>query len=158
QFLSDIVDSPYMDDLNQYTAHPRGTIAQTNGIAGPLPWQDYVPSVLGSSVTDGDIQSAIQTEIANHAVVSRGGNRLYFVFLEPGVGVSDQPGAAGYHGVDQNGDYYAVVLYGATPAGTKNLTDFQKMTTTASHELVEAITDPISNISVLTNPVGTIEG
>jgi hypothetical protein len=151
RFLSNLVASPYMATLAQagpngtpYTASPRGTVAQTNGLAGPLPWQDYIPAALGSSVTDSDIQKAIDVEIKSFRTVPPSKSNLYFVFLPPGVSVSDVTGVTGYHSIDANGNYYAVIFYGntATPAKTKGLTDFQKMTVTASHELVESVTDP----------------
>ncbi len=141
-FLADLVNSPYMDDLEQYTANPRGTIAQTNGIAGEIPSEDFISANLGTSVTDAEIQNVIDAEINSHRVVAPAPNSLYFVFLEPGVIVSDQSDDSGYHSVDGEGNYYAVITYGAQPAGTSNLSDFESMTVTSSHELVESITNP----------------
>ena len=120
---------------------------------------------LGSSITDGQIQYAIQQSILNGHAYQPGGNSLYVVFVQPGVSVVDSQGQssargdfAGYHsffvGRDNRGAShyipYAVIPCpggGANPPpqlyGYKN--ELAEMTDAASHEVAEAATDPLLN-------------
>jgi hypothetical protein len=95
-------------------------------------------------------------------------NRLYVIFVEPGVAVMDSRGATsdrpggflGYHGAFTGFDAYgyahairyAVITYPG--AGTNNffvpgLNAFDTMTKVASHEIAEAVTDPDVNYARL---------
>ena len=75
-------------------------------------------------------------------------NMLYFVYLPPGVAVV-QGGArscqafCGYHN-DVNGQIvYAVMPFPDCPGCAGGLSTLDALTSTSSHELCEAITDPI---------------
>jgi hypothetical protein len=102
-----------------------------------------------TTIADSDIQSLIKQEISNDSAVPQPTtDSLYFVYLPPGVTISLDGGTScsnfcGYH-KDINGNiFYAVMPYpdcgGCT--GARAVTD--ALTTTSSHELCEAITDPV---------------
>jgi len=75
-------------------------------------------------------------------------NSLYFVFTPPGVAISLDGSSScttfcGYHN-DINGQiFYAVMPYPDCTGCTGALTVLDAITSTTSHELSEAITDPI---------------
>jgi hypothetical protein len=158
-FLGNIADSQYMDDLSQYVDGPRGTVAQVAGLAGPVPLEDFVPATLTDVVTKQDVESYILREIHASPAMQAAGpaapNDLYFVFLPPGVEL-DKGSAFGFHYTIEDGAsprYYAVVAYpgrvdhpdGTTTQNPKDASSkFDTITITASHELVEAVTNPSS--------------
>lgn len=104
---------------------------------------------LRSSVSDSAIQHMLQFEIANNpAVAQPTPNTLYFVYLPPGVRVVQGGGAScqafcGYHNDIAGQVFYAVMPFPGCTGCTGGLASFDALTTTSSHELCEAITDPI---------------
>ena len=75
-------------------------------------------------------------------------NTLYFVYLPPGVSVTQGGGQSckvfcGYHSDIGGSVFYAVMPYPTCQGCTGSLSAFDALTSTSSHELVEAITDPI---------------
>jgi hypothetical protein len=102
-----------------------------------------------ADVADADIQRLIQAEIASDpAVAPPTPNSLYYVFLPPGVtagldGASSCVNFCGYHG-DIGGElFYAVMPYPDCGGCTSGMPVLDALTVTSSHELCEAITDPI---------------
>ena len=101
------------------------------------------------SVEDADIQRFVQEEIASDpAVPQPTANSLYFVFLPPGVTVGLDGGSScvsfcGYHSAIDDKVFYAVMPYPDCGGCTGGLTVFDALTSTSSHELCEAITDPV---------------
>jgi len=99
-------------------------------------------------VQDSAIQQMLQTQISAGAFPAATPDTLYFVFLPPGVQVI-QGGAAsckvfcGYHDAINNNIFYAVMPYPGCAGCLGGLADFEALTSTTSHELCEAITDPI---------------
>ena len=91
----------------------------------------------------------LQHQIATNATFPQpSANTLYFVYLQPGVSIV-QGGArscqafCGYHN-DINGQiFYAVMPYPGCNGCRGPLSAFDALTSTSSHELCEAITDPI---------------
>jgi hypothetical protein len=111
---------------------------------------------------DSTIRGAIQAEIDNGWLQAPTSNRLYIVYVEPGVAVMDQSGATslsdflGYHGAFAGHDglgypasiRYAVIPYpgAATGGQTANgLDTFDSLTCVTSHEFAAALTDPDVN-------------
>jgi hypothetical protein len=102
------------------------------------------------TVSDHAIQLLLQHEIQSNAAFPQPGpNTLYFIYLQPGVSVS-QGGArscqafCGYHSnVDGQPIFYAVMPYPGCTGCLGGLDAFDALTGTSSHELAEAITDPI---------------
>jgi hypothetical protein len=103
----------------------------------------------GSSVDDSDIQSMLQQQIsADQGFPQPGPNTLYFVYLPSGVTVTLQGSQScttfcGYHDAFNSQTYYAVEPYPDCDGCLGSLAIFDALTTTSSHELCEAITDPV---------------
>src|SRR5579872_619242 len=96
QFASLIVQSPYMDMMTNAGYNVmRGSA--TTGVVDPL----LINKAVG--ITDGQIQSEIQAEINAGKVQAPDANRLYMVYVEPGVAIHTSFGNSitdflGYHG------------------------------------------------------------
>lgn len=120
----------------------------------------------GYYLTDTTIRGEIQRFITANSLQPPDANRLYVVYVEPGVAIMNDHDHnstsirdfAGYHtafaGRTANGYaadiHYAVIAY---PGGYNytfpGLTPFGSMTLTASHEIAEAATDPNVNYRAL---------
>jgi hypothetical protein len=144
QFFDYVVTSALIDQMAEYSVPGKGIShgarIGTATLATPPP---------GRSVTDSALQQFVQHEIStNSAVPKPTPNSLYFVFLPPGVSVSQGGGRScmtfcGYHN-DINGQiYYAVMPYPGCAGCSGGLAALDALTSTSSHELCEAITDPI---------------
>ncbi|HVC78441.1 MAG TPA: hypothetical protein VND96_18195 [Candidatus Micrarchaeaceae archaeon] len=142
-FFDYVVTSPLIDQLGEYGVAGRNI---SHGASlGAMP----IPGALAASVDDSAIQQLIQQQIStNSAVPQPTPNSLYFVFAPPGVAVSLGGSSScstfcGYHS-DINGQiFYAVMPYPDCTGCTGSLTALDALTSTTSHELCEAITDPI---------------
>jgi hypothetical protein len=143
QFFDFILASELMDQLTEYSV-PGQTIGHgsrigTTILSSPEP---------GSSVQDSAIQKLLQNEIDAGNLPAARSNTLYFVFLPDGVTV-EQGGSAscqafcGYHDSFGRNVYYAVMPYPGCAGCTGGLALLDALTSTTSHELCEAITDPI---------------
>jgi len=143
QFFDFVVTSPLLDQLAEYNVagmtigHGSRTGSVTLSAAPP------------PSVADADIQSFLQKEISTDpAVPQPTANSLYFIFLPPGV-TSTLNGAAscsnfcGYHSDIGGNVFYAVMPYPDCSGCTGSLSVLDALTSTTSHELCEAITDPV---------------
>ncbi|HEY8813546.1 MAG TPA: hypothetical protein VIP57_00350 [Candidatus Dormibacteraeota bacterium] len=142
-FFDFFVASPLLDQMAEY-----GVAGSTIG-HGANRGAIAVPGSLGSSVDDSAIQQLIQQQIStNSAVPQPTPSSLYFVFAPPGVAVSLGGSSSctsfcGYHN-DINGQiFYAVMPYPDCTGCTGSLSVLDALTSTTSHELCEAITDPI---------------
>jgi hypothetical protein len=99
-------------------------------------------------VTDAAIQQMLEGEVARRSLPATTANTLYFVFLPPGVAVvagKDRSCQAfcGYHDRSTGGLYYAAVPYPNCAGCTGGLAVLDALTSVCSHELAEAITDPV---------------
>src|ERR1700730_14095944 len=143
QFFDYILTSALMDQLAEYNvASYKISHGKGSGTAVITP-----PAQI--SVNDKTIQHELETEIAsNTAFPQPSGNTLYFALMPQGVkvvqgGASSCQAFCGYHN-DINGQiFYAVMPYPGCPGCTGGLKPFDALTSTSSHELCEAITDPI---------------
>ncbi len=142
QFFSDIVASPLIDQLAEYNAPGKaighGSFIGTRIVTALAPV---------GSVTDSEVRGALTAWIKAKVVPRNTRNTLYFIFLEPGI-VSIMGGSkscqnyCGYH--DRAGSvYYAVMPYPSCSGCLGGLAAFDALTATSSHELCEAITDPV---------------
>lgn len=156
QFLSTLVSGPYMDMLTGagYGVN-RGTASA--GVVDNLSINKSV------DLTDSQIQTDLKTLISNSksGLQTPDANRLYMVYVEPGVVVqmgsaTSQTSFLGYHGAFADGS--SVVHYAVMPApGSPNPTPasqgfssaFNELTSVSSHELAEAVTDPNVNYSTM---------
>jgi hypothetical protein len=113
-------------------------------------------------LTDSGIRNEIQRYINAGYLQQPDVNRLYVVYVEPGVAIlndhdnnsTSTRNFAGYHGAFGGRTaygyaadiHYAVIAYASSPnGGFPGLTPFGTMTLTASHEIAEAATDPNVN-------------
>jgi len=143
RFLQVVVASPYVDQLAEY-----GTDRQAIG-RGRYVGTATVPDSLGTNVTDSAIRHMLQQQLTSGSgVPAPTPDTLYFVFLPPGVSVvagGDRSCQAfcGYHSDIGGTVFYAVMPYPGCGGCTGNLSALDALTSTSSHELCEAITDPV---------------
>jgi hypothetical protein len=142
-FFDFILTSPLLDQLAEYSAPGKsighGKRTGTNILTSPDP---------GKTVQDSAIQSLLKSELASGTIPPANANSLYFVFLPPGTQVKQGGSASckdfcGYHDATPDGVFYAVMPYPGCAGCVGGLTLFPALTSTSSHELCEAITDPI---------------
>jgi hypothetical protein len=141
-FFDYVVASPLIGQLSEYDVQEFriGHGRRTGAIAVTTP--------VAATVSDRDVRDFVREQIAaNPAVAQETPNSLYFVFLPPGAaselnGASSCVNFCGYHN-DDSGLYYAVLPYPDCEGCTGGMALFDSLTTTASHELCEAITDPV---------------
>jgi hypothetical protein len=152
QYLSALVGGSYMDMLNNAGyGVGRGTAS-----AGAV---DNIG--LSGSISDSQIRSDLAAMIGSGKVQAPDANRLYMVYVEPGVEVTmgsanSKTSFLGYHGAFADGGnviHYAVLPFPGTPnpnPGSQGFaSNFDELTTVSSHELAEAVTDPNVNFSTL---------
>lgn len=142
-FFDYVLTSALLDQLTEYSvagqAIGHGSRVGTATVTTPVPRR---------TVTDSRIQHLLQQEVSTGTLPAPDGNTLYFVYLPPGVAIT-QGGSrscqafCGYHS-DINGQlFYAAMPYPGCAGCTGGLQPFDALTSTSSHELCEAITDPI---------------
>jgi hypothetical protein len=143
QFFDFILTSALLDQLAEYSVPGKqivhGTRIGSTSVTTPEP---------GKSVQDSAIQKMLQQEISAGTFPTPNPNTLYFVMLPPGVEVIQGGSAScqafcGYHDATSAQIFYAVMPYPGCPGCTGGLAPFDALTSTTSHELCEAITDPI---------------
>lgn len=142
KFFADILVSPAIDQLSEYNvpgqAIGHGSFTGTKVIGTHAPV---------GSVTDSTIQAQVRRWIKGKTVPKNTKNTLYFLYLEPGV-VSIMGGSrscqsfCGYHN-NVGAIYYAVMPYPTCDGCRGGMSVFDVLTGTSSHELCEAITDPV---------------
>jgi hypothetical protein len=142
-FFDYILTSALMDQLGEYSVPGKsighGKRTGTVTLASPAP---------NSPVEDGAIQQLLQQEIAAGTLPAAGPQSLYFFFLPPGVQVVMGGSAScrefcGYHDSTSGNIFYAVMPYPGCSGCTGGLAVADALTSTTSHELCEAITDPV---------------
>lgn len=155
-FFDYILTSSLMDQLAEYSVSQYqigygqrvGTVTLTT------------PDV-GNSVDDSDIQQMIQQQISGGNLPQSNPNLIYFVFLPSGVTVTQSGSAScdvfcGYHDAISNDIFYAVMPFPDCSGCSSGLSNFDALTVTASHELCEAITDPVPGEGWYDNQNGEI--
>ena len=143
-FFAYILTSPLIDQLAEYNTSNasigHGSFVGTATVPTPAPPR---------SVTDAALQHFLQEQLLNNpALPQPDANTLYFVYLPPGVtavmgGGRSCQAFCGYHDNINGQIFYAVMPYPGCAGCTGDLSVFQALTSTSSHELCEAITDPI---------------
>jgi hypothetical protein len=143
QFFDFVLTSALMDQLAEYGV--RGRAIGHGSRAGAVILSTDPPS----AIADADVQQLIQQEISTDAAVPPPTpNSLYFVFLPPGVTITLDGAAScsnfcGYHSDINGTTFYAVMPYPDCSGCTGTLAVLDALTSTSSHELCEAITDPV---------------
>jgi hypothetical protein len=142
RFFGDILTSSLIDQLAEYNV---GAKKIGHGkFTGTATITDAAPA---HSITDAALQTQLRKWIAAKRVPKTTPNTLYFVYLEPGI-VSIMGGSkscqsyCGYHSNTGN-VYYAVMPYPSCAGCLGNMQALDALTATSSHEMCEAITDPV---------------
>jgi hypothetical protein len=142
-FFDFILTSSLIDQLGEYSV-PGKTIGHGKRI-GSLNLTDSEP---GKSVDDPTIQTTLQSAIDAATLPAPTANTLYFFFLPPGTQVTMSGAASckdfcGYHEATPNNVFYAIMPYPGCTGCQGGLATLAALTSTSSHELCEAITDPM---------------
>jgi hypothetical protein len=144
QFFGFVVSSSLVEQLAEYSV-PGHTIGHGSYIGTAAITQP----TLSHSVTDAAIQNTLEQEIkSNSSVPKPDANTLYFIYLPPGTAVV-QGGSrscqafCGYHDTFGSGIYYAVMPFPNCAGCLGGMAKLDALTSTSSHELCEAITDPV---------------
>ncbi len=153
-FFAAVTQSPYLDFLTEYDTPSqrirRGSFAASYELSAPPMGSDAGASV----VTDAMIQQQLTALLDQGAVPAATPSSLYFLFFPPGVTISDTWGSScqafyGYHDsfAYQGQNVFYAVIPDLGPGGCKGqydgLTTDQITTLVCSHELIEAVTDPV---------------
>ena len=142
-FFQFIVTSSLMDEMTEYNvpdkAIQHGSFIGTANVRTPAP---------RAKAKDASIRKLIQREIVKGTLPKSTPDTLYFVFAPPGTSIVDGTHAScsqfcGYHNSIGNGLFYAAMPYPDCNGCLGGMNDFDALTGTSSHELCEAITDPI---------------
>jgi hypothetical protein len=142
-FFDFILTSSLIDQLAEYS------VAQYQIAHGKMVGSITLTSPeVAKTVDDSAIQKMIQQQISAGQFPASNPNLIYFVFLPSGVTVTQGGSASckvfcGYHDAISTGVFYAVMPYPDCSGCSSNFSSFEALTVTASHELCEAITDPI---------------
>jgi hypothetical protein len=131
-----------MDQLAEYN------VSEYNISHGRHIGTTTIDSPLGVSITDSAIQQTLQQLIASSNVPQPTSDTLYFFYLPPEVqvvmgGLASCRAFCGYHNHISGQIFYAVMPFPGCPGCLGSLPVFDALTYTSSHELCEAITDPI---------------
>jgi hypothetical protein len=141
-FFTKIVVSPLIDQLGEYSvsgqAIGHGKFIGTKVIKTGAPV---------GSITDSAIQSQLKAWLKAGTVPKATPDTLYFIYLDPGIvsimgGGSSCKNYCGYHN-NVGSVYYAVMPFPTCSGCLGGMAVLDALTGTSSHELCEAITDPI---------------
>jgi hypothetical protein len=142
RFFKDILVSTLLDQMAEYNV--KGQTIGHGSFLGSAVRSDAAPA---GSVSDAAVRLQLKRWIKTKAVPKTTANTLYFIFLEPGV-VSTMGGSkscqsyCGYHNaIDRV--YYALMPYPSCAGCLGGMNVLDALTGTSSHELCEAITDPV---------------
>lgn len=142
QFFADILVSSLLDQLAEYNVP--GKVIGHGSVTGSVIIANGAPV---GSVSDSAVKAQLTKWIKAKTIPKQKPQTLYFVYLEPGI-VSIMGGSkscqnyCGYHN-NTGPIYYAVMPYPSCAGCLGGLTTLDALTGTSSHELCEAITDPI---------------
>ena len=143
QFFDFVLGSALIDQLAEYNVS--GHSIGHGSLIGTVTLTQSSPK---SSVTDAALQQLLQDQIDSSSVPKPDANTLYFLYLPPGTAVVQGGSCScqafcGYHDTFGKGIYYAVMPYPNCAGCLGGMTALDALTSTSSHELCEAITDPV---------------
>ncbi|MDQ2753747.1 MAG: hypothetical protein M3R72_12060 [Bacteroidota bacterium] len=143
QFFSDILTSPLIDQLSEYST--AGYTIGHGSLTGTITITDNAPV---NSVTDSQLQTALGGWITGGTVPPVNNNTLYFIYTDINVTVQMGGSAScssfcGYHNNFGQNTYYAVMPFPGCDGCLAGQAVLDAVTGTSSHELCEAITDPV---------------
>jgi hypothetical protein len=143
-FFSYLLTSPLLDQLAEYST--AATKIGAGSVTGSAAMTDSEPS---ATLADADVQAQLTAWIAGGAVPQPTANSLYFIYLPPGVtadlggGQKSCSSFCGYHESIGGNVFYALMPFPDCNGCRGGLTTLEALTSTSSHELCEAITDPV---------------
>ena|SRR5579862_5792417 len=142
-FFDFVLTSELIDQLAEYDvsgfAIGHGRRTGTTTVGSPEP---------SGSIEDVALRQELQELVGGGTVPAVSANTLYFLYLPPGVAVEQGgsrscQGFCGYHDAVDGKLFYAVMPYPGCAGCVGGLPVLGALTTTSSHELCEAITDPV---------------
>jgi hypothetical protein len=142
-FFSAILTSSLIDQLAEYnvpgSAIGHGSLTGTKVITAAAPT---------TSINDSLIRTTLSAWISAGTVPKWDANTLYFIYMDQGVkvtmgGSSSCSSFCGYHDAIGGKNYYAVMPFPSCSGCLGGLSVLNAITGTSSHELCEAITDPV---------------
>ncbi len=141
-FYDAILQSGYMDNLSEYSVS-----GQTIGHGTRVATATVSTSEPGTSVTDDAIRTFLQDAVGS-SLPAPTANTLYALYLPAGTTVTMGGSAScqsfcGYHDSTDSSIYYSVVPNPGCTGCLGGLQPFDALTSISSHELAEAITDPV---------------
>jgi hypothetical protein len=144
QFFKFVVSCDLLAQLSEYSVP--GQSIRPGSFIGTV---TITQPALSHSVTDAASQNMLQQQIgSNPSVPKPDANSLYFIYLPPGTAVVHGGSRScqsfcGYHDTFGSGIYYAVMPFPNCAGCLGGLTNLDALTSTSSHELCEAVTDPV---------------
>ena len=157
QFFDYVLTSPLLDQLSEYSVP--GSVIGHGSRTGSLVVTSPAPP---ATLADADIQSFIQQQLSSGSGMPQASaSSLLFVFLPPNVsasldGATSCTNFCGYHSDIGGNLFYAVMPFPSCSGCTGGLSELDALTSTTSHELCEAITDPVPGQSWYDNANGEI--
>ncbi len=154
-FFTAILVSPLIDQLAEYNV-----TGQTVGYGSFIGTKLIKTNAPVGSITDSAIRAQLSKWIKAKTVPKSTKNTLYFIYLDPGI-ISIMGGAkscqnyCGYHN-NVGKVYYAVMPYPTCSGCLGGMPAIDALTETSSHELCEAITDPVPGSGWYDNTNGEI--
>ena len=142
KFFDEILVSGLIDQLQEYSV-PGKNIG--HGKRAGMFTVDKAPA---TTVDDAAIVAFLEGLLAAGSVPKATANSLYFIYLPAGVTVTMSGQASckafcGYHDATANNVYYGVEPHPDCQGCLAGLSAFEALTVTSSHELCEALTDPV---------------
>jgi hypothetical protein len=169
-FYGGVVGSPYFAWLNGDYGSGSGKTTQTIGSGAFAGQVTITPSASrnGSTITDAQVQAELKAQISAGHLAAPNANTYYAVYFPKGKKISQggssscvSGGFCAYHGTVVQSS--ATWTYGVHPdnssgsgcdAGCGSSTAFHNMSSVASHELIETVTDPDVGIATtLSSPL-----
>jgi hypothetical protein len=143
KFFADIVTSALIDQLVEYSV-----TGQKIGHGKFLGSKVITTGAPAKSITDTQIAAQVTAWVHAGTVPKRTANTLYFVYLDPGIvavlgGSRSCSNFCGYHN-NTGATYYAVMPYPSCSGCLGGMGVLDALTGTSSHEMCEAITDPVA--------------
>ncbi|MDQ2719688.1 MAG: hypothetical protein M3Z26_08025 [Bacteroidota bacterium] len=144
QFYQAILQSTLMDELSEYDT-PKYKIGRGK-LTGTITITENAPA---QTITDTEIQTQLLSWIkSNKSFPKPNANTLYFIYFDTGISVSMGGSSScssfcGYHNNADTTTFYAVMPYPDCAGCLGGNKPLDALTATSSHELCEAITDPI---------------
>jgi hypothetical protein len=154
-FYSTMVNHPYVDWLSEYSVSGKNIGRGTFGGSFTI-----TPGKTSTSLTDGDIATELASQMAKGNIPLSNSNTIYMVHFPKGITISAfgqtscvAGGFCAYHffakkkvNLTTRTFFYGVMPDFSAGSGCDTVcgadTMFQNFTSTASHEVIEAITDP----------------